>query len=417
MVGDEARERPQAWIVSMPRPEPAPSESEPKVWGLTAVERLRRSLLRAGVARIDRLEPGEPRPKTGGTPEASGACVVLRDDLFYDERLLAALMDSQDVFLHHTLTPDVPEPIAAICDAAHLAGVVTVIRRGDTTAPSGVRSTGILDLASAYDRSLRKVDTPFVYRARGTALDVEEIENRLFAASYKGITDLVTKWVLPLPARAMVRVLARRGVHPNTVTAFSYLLAAAVTWLFAEGWLVTGLLLGWLMTFLDTVDGKLARCTLTSSRFGNVFDHALDLIHPPIWWAAWAMALPGGIAGHELAFWVVIGGYLVGRLLEGTFSLAFGMQMFVWRPFDGFFRTIIARRNPNLILLTGSLWIGSPVLGFQAVAAWTGVCIVIAAVRNVQAHVEARRGVEIRSWLDDLEPSEDAAEIATRATT
>ncbi len=215
----------------------------------------------------------------------------------------------------------------------------------------------------------------------------------------------------------MVRVLARRGVHPNTVTAFSYLLAVAVTWLFAEGWLATGLLLGWLMTFLDTVDGKLARCTLTSSRFGSAFDHGLDLVHPPIWWAAWAMALPGGIAAHELAFWVVIGGYLLGRLLEGTFSLAFGMQMFVWRPFDGFFRTIIARRNPNLILLTGSLWIGSPVLGFQAVAVWTGVCIVIAAARNVQAHVEARRGVEIRSWLDDLEPSEDAAEIATRATT
>ena len=406
-MGDEARERPQAWIVAMPRPGSATSDSESRVWGLTAADRLRRSLLRAGVARIEYFEPGDRGP------QASGGCVILRDDLFYDERLLTGLLDSKDVVLHHSLTPDAPEPIAAMCEAGHLSEVVTVVRGGGAGTPVGLHSAGILDLAPAYNRSLRKLDPPFVFPARGATLDVEEVENRLFASSYKGITDLVTKWVFPLPARATVRVLARWGVHPNTVTAFSYLLAAAVTLLFAEGWLVLGLLLGWLMTFLDTVDGKLARCTLTSSRFGNVFDHALDLVHPPFWWAAWAMALPGGIASHELAFWVVIGGYVVGRLLEGTFSLAFGIPMFVWRPFDGFFRTIIARRNPNLLLLSGGLLLGSPVLGFQAVAAWTAICIVIEAIRNLQAHSESRRGVDIRSWLDDGKAGEAAVEVAT----
>jgi phosphatidylglycerophosphate synthase len=34
------------------------------------------------------------------------------------------------------------------------------------------------------------------------------------------------------------------------------------------GW---GLLAGWVMTFLDTVDGMLARVTLTATRFGNLF--------------------------------------------------------------------------------------------------------------------------------------------------
>jgi phosphatidylglycerophosphate synthase len=43
-----------------------------------------------------------------------------------------------------------------------------------------------------------------------------------------------------------------------------------------------GLVLGRLMTFLDTVDGKLARVTVTSSRFGDVLDHGLDIIHPPL---------------------------------------------------------------------------------------------------------------------------------------
>ena len=32
------------------------------------------------------------------------------------------------------------------------------------------------------------------------------------------------------------------------------------------------------MTFLDTVDGKLARCTIASSKLGNIFDHGIDLV-------------------------------------------------------------------------------------------------------------------------------------------
>ena len=41
------------------------------------------------------------------------------------------------------------------------------------------------------------------------------------------------------------------------------------------------------MTFLDTVDGKLARTTLTSSKWGDIFDHGIDLVHPPFWYVAW----------------------------------------------------------------------------------------------------------------------------------
>jgi phosphatidylglycerophosphate synthase len=50
--------------------------------------------------------------------------------------------------------------------------------------------------------------------------------------------------------------------------------------LFARGEFAWGLDAGWIMTFLDTVDGKLARVTVTSTKLGNVFDHGIDLIHP-----------------------------------------------------------------------------------------------------------------------------------------
>ena len=54
------------------------------------------------------------------------------------------------------------------------------------------------------------------------------------------------------------------------------------------GW---GVLSGFIFMVLDTVDGKLARCTGASSKWGNVFDHGIDLIHPPFWWWAWEHGL------------------------------------------------------------------------------------------------------------------------------
>ena len=99
-------------------------------------------------------------------------------------------------------------------------------------------------------------------------------------------------------------------------------------------------------------------------------------------------------------FWIVVGGYLVGRALEGIFLAAFRMELFLWRPFDGFFRTIIARRNPNLILLSLGVVLGSPSGGYEAVAVWTAICIGIAACRNVQAFVVRSGGTPVRPWLE-----------------
>jgi phosphatidylglycerophosphate synthase len=149
------------------------------------------------------------------------------------------------------------------------------------------------------------------------------------------------------------------------------------------------------MTFLDTVDGKLARVTLTSSRVGNVLDHSLDLIHPPFWYLAWGHALPASL---EWATAVVVGGYFAGRLLEGIFLLAFEMESHCWRPIDSLFRTITARRNPNLIFLSVGTLAGRPDLGLVMVALWTIVCFAFHGVRLVQAFRLRGRGGVIEPW-------------------
>jgi phosphatidylglycerophosphate synthase len=169
------------------------------------------------------------------------------------------------------------------------------------------------------------------------------------------------------------------------------------------------------MTFLDTVDGKLARVTLTSSKIGNVLDHGIDLIHPPFWyWAYWRGAdavAPG--ATLDAAMWVVIVGYVVGRLLEGVFLALFKFEIHAWRPADSLFRQITARRNPNLILLSASVLVGRPDAGLVAVAVWTILSTVFHVVRIVQGIVARAVGRPPVSWLETPAPvSSSIARIA-----
>ena len=123
---------------------------------------------------------------------------------------------------------------------------------------------------------------------------------------------------------------------------------------------------------LDTVDGKLARCTGASSKWGNVFDHGIDLVHPPFWWWAWAHGLaaygrPLEPVYATMVLWAIIGGYVAQRVIEGIFMRRFGgMHIHVWRPIDSRFRLITARRNPNMVILVAALLFGRPDTGLGA---------------------------------------------------
>jgi phosphatidylglycerophosphate synthase len=408
----------EAWIVIPVRDEGGSSRA--RVWGLSATERLQRSLPRCGV--------GVVRIDSDGitdVPLATGERLLIRGDYFYDERLVQGLVDgSERILVDANDAKDefgtaVAVRLSAAADAASTTAAMRFLAHGgEGAAPQELEKlprASATDVAPAYNRTLRKHDPPFLLAVRPETEPSaqRDIENRIFASSYKGVTDLVTKWLFPWPARAVTRQLAQRGVKPNSVTAVSYLMTALAALLFYEGAFAAGLAAAWLMTFLDTVDGKLARVTLTSTPFGNVLDHGLDLVHPPIWWAAWAygMAPASGEVDSVawVAMWIIVVGYVVGRLLEGVFLLAFKQEIFTWQRFDGFFRTIIARRNPNLLLLTLGVAMAAPLAGYIAVASWTVACIAIQCVRIGQAFATVRRGGEIRPWYETDESLGGAA--------
>ncbi|NOT58377.1 MAG: CDP-alcohol phosphatidyltransferase family protein [Deltaproteobacteria bacterium] len=387
----------QVWIV-------APVDQlDCRVWGLTGVERLHRTLTAAGIP-SGHISVGSLASLSRTRTEA---LAIFRADYVFDERLVHGVLATPGaVLLASSEETASLSPVAAVHAPPNTLTEAVSLFSGEEQGGTGaVRSTALgaglsavtpLELVPAYTSTLRKTDAPYLLAL--TSATVGEVEARLFAASYKGITDLVTKWVWPRPARLVTRWCVSTGVSPNLVTSVSWVLVILAAVLFLGGWFGLGLVAAWVMTFLDTVDGKLARVTLTSTKIGHVLDHGLDLLHPPFWYLAWAYGLPPETSGLWLATVVTVGGYVVGRLLEGLFLLLFKMEIHCWHPLDSFFRTITARRNPNLILLSLATLMGRPDTGLVLVAWWTAICIGFHAVRLLQAFVQQGQGVPIREW-------------------
>lgn len=223
-------------------------------------------------------------------------------------------------------------------------------------------------------------DLPFWLRRLDGEAARAELERFMFRASYKGSTDFFTKYVYPPLVWAAVRPLARWRVHPNTVTAVSIVLTFAAVPLFAMGWWLAGLLCAYGMSVLDSVDGKLARLTFSDSALGNLLDHGLDIVHPPLWYLGWALGLAGlglwppldaALAAPEVqAALVMVAFYVLDRLVLAVYKARFGRGLHAHAPVDGLVRTVISRRNINLPLFTAGLVLGLGWETFQFIVAW-----------------------------------------------
>ncbi|WP_019051672.1 CDP-alcohol phosphatidyltransferase family protein [Sphingobium xenophagum] len=268
----------------------------------------------------------------------------------------------------------------------------------------------VIDLSDGrtlYNRQLRKLEQPMVREL--TPATRREIERRSYFGAYKGVTDLLTKYLWPELALVLTRIAAQLRMTPNMVSVIGVTLCLLATWLFAQGMYWTGFLSGFIFMVLDTVDGKLARCTITSSKWGNVIDHGVDLVHPPFWWYFWGTGLAyWGLAlstrTFALVMAAVIAGYVLQRLIEGMFLKDFGMDIHVWQRFDSQFRLITARRNPNMVILFVSLLFGRPDIGLIALAWWTVISLIVHAVRLAQAYAVKRSGQPIVSWMEQARP-------------
>ena len=352
-----------------------------QLWGMSSDERLRRICKAKGFA-------------LGG----EGAEVLVNLGFAFDPAWLRFVVRKPD----HVVTLG-GVPVLAHCTRAEdRAAIASAMECGEASPANGLAVTAWEESEGLANSELRKRERPFMDRL--VPETVRSLERASYFGAYKGVTDVLTKYLWPEWALVLTRISARLGISPNMVTAVGAALCVAATVLFYHGWYWTGLALGFVFMVLDTVDGKLARCTITSSWWGNIFDHGIDLIHPPFWWYAWGVGL--GAYGLPLlpeVFWAVMVAivvfYIAQRLIEGAFVRLYGMHIHVWRRFDSRFRLITARRNPNVVILFVSLILGRPDAGLVAVAAWTVISFAVHLIRLVQAMVTRARGTAITSWL------------------
>lgn len=365
-----------------------------QLWGIDSDQRLRRMLDHT---------PGLRWCEDPASLAPDQRLLLIRADYLFELRTLKLLAERDNVLLR---CPGDGKLAAASIRAGEFksASALLIDPQSDPQPAftGGLAVIGTIDL-EGFDRTLRRHEAPLLEPI--TAATRDALESRLYGNAYKGVTDLVTKWLWPRLARHGVRACTRLGITPNMVTGFGVLLMLAVCVLFVRGHYASGLALGWLMTYLDTVDGKLARVTVQSSRVGHVMDHGMDLLHPPFWYIFWGMSLTAfapvwGLGQTEL-YWVIGVGYALGRLVEGLFDAVLGCELFSWRPFDSYFRLITARRNPCLILLTLSVLMARPDWGFVAVAGWTALSTGVLLIRLVQGLYHRLRHGPLSAWLAD----------------
>lgn len=368
----------------------AVGESPVELWGLSSRTRLARQL--ASVGDVEWIDAPEHVP-------ADAHALIVRADHLFETRALAALAERGQAVLRRSGDQ---LPVAAWVPGERAAQAAALLRGELDAIPPGLEVVEPSDLG-CYDPKLRRAETPLV-----APIDAENranLEATLYGNAYKGITDLVTKWLWPRPARHAVRFCARAGITPNAVTACGAALMVLASWAFLEGAYALGLLAAWVMTFLDTVDGKLARVTVSSSRLGHYLDHGIDLLHPPFWYVFWGMGLASfePVFGLDRAalYWIIVAGYLGGRAAEGLFHLLGDCSIFTWRPFDSYFRLVTARRNPCLIVLTAAAILGEPGWGLVGVAAWTALTTLVLLARLLQGVVARMREGPLDSWLSE----------------
>jgi phosphatidylglycerophosphate synthase len=387
-------------------------DSPVKLWGLTSRQRKMRVLKAGGVTEIvDDID---------AVPENSSV-LLFRGDYLFDDRVINYMVKIPDILLRFADEQTDVIVAAHVASKQACAARDTIAENVISTPLAGVKTETMETLSVSFQQRLLKFEPPFVLPI--TSENKQVLERRLFDWSYKGVTDLVTKWAWPRPAQWVVGQCVRFGLRPNHVTIVGLLLVILAGALFAYGFYGWGLLAGWLMTFLDTVDGKLARVTVTSSKFGHYFDHIIDLIHPPVWYILWGLGLGvSQLAFFSLSlntvFWLIVVGYTVGRLVEGAFLAWLGkFGIFTWRPIDSYFRLITARRNPNLLLLTLSTIMGRPDLGLLAVAFWTVLTTAFLIIRLAQAgYVRLSQG-PLSSWFMDVNKSLYDGSLAVRLFT
>jgi phosphatidylglycerophosphate synthase len=310
--------------------------------------RLRRALAEGPLVAVDGGNVIDPR-LINFLMKSEKPCVAARGEA--TSRAVALYLDDSVV----EAIPLNAQDLVSVADALSAAGLIAPV--DENAFPQ-------------FIHKLRRSLPYWIHRVEDTATR-DRLERQMFWDNYKGSTDLLTRYVYPPLVWQATRLCARWRVHPNVLTVISIVCAFACVPYFARGEWLIGFVLAYVMSVLDSVDGKVARLTLTDSKIGNTLDHGLDIVHPPFWYFSWALGL--GASAHEPLYqagvWLIVF-YVADRLVLGQAKRRLGYTLHAASRLDERVRSVIARRNIMMTIMVIALLLGVGEAGFYLITAW-----------------------------------------------
>ena len=315
-------------------------------------------------------------------PGKDETALVMDAGHLYDPRVLRSMIAAGSN--RKAVDSAVREPCRLlVADADFLAGL-TAARTGSGSLWSALDS---VRESTCPEFDLREMD-PYIVDLRRSLppwwlavdsdLKIRRAEALLTDAAQKGTLDFPAEFIHPPLENLLVKWISAGSATPNQVTTLTVLLAFLTTGLLAAGQMSTGyaaagLVIAFIIGVLDGVDGKLARVTVRCTRFGDRYEHVLDVVWELTWyWAlGWMLSAGGTVVGPLVLATMVTFFYLFDKAATGMFKSRQGIELFDYAPVDRLFRRIGARRNTNVLVLLAGVSVGLLEEAFTCVAIWT----------------------------------------------
>ena len=223
------------------------------------------------------------------------------------------------------------------------------------------RDAEVFDITriESYVPHLRK-NIPVFWKDIDTEKNLRETEHLLIKNTCKGTNDILALYFNKPIENFIVRKVANTRVSPNQVTFFTNLLAYISTFLFFYGYLLSATLITFVVSFLDGVDGKLARVKFLFSKFGKL-EHAFDYLFEHSWYIALGFYLTSehGMVPLILCIFILFFDGFVTHI-TWRFEEVTGIQLYDYSKIERIFRRFDGRKNSYIIFILLGVLVGIP---------------------------------------------------------
>ena len=172
-------------------------ENPTPIWGLSNRERTRRIAASSGLS----------------TEGSSATRVIVHDAYAWDPAWLRHVAANPGLVLTMGHIP----ALAHVRTEAEAEAVRTSIRSDKPLAAGDMTVLAYENGPTIENKQLRKRETPFLMALFPDT--VRRIERASYFGAYKGVTDILTKYLWPEWALVITRICARFNITPNMVTA------------------------------------------------------------------------------------------------------------------------------------------------------------------------------------------------------